>query len=81
MTLAAASLEPQPELRTAGVRLEMAASTLNGVTGRLGVPDGATAEDFTDAIDAHEFAREEYRSWLALVTGQPASLIERLLSL
>jgi hypothetical protein len=68
------------ELRAAAVRLETAAGTLNGVAGRVGTGH-ATAEDFAMAVDVHEYAREEYRSWLAIVTGQPTSFIERLLSL
>ena len=71
---------PCPELRAAAIRLETAAGTLNGVAGRVGTGH-ATAEDFVMAVDGHEYAREEYRSWLAIVTGQPASFIERLLSL
>ena len=68
------------ELSAAAVKLETAAGTLNGVAGRVGTGQ-VTAEDFARAVDDHEFARDEYRSWLALATGQPASFIERLLSL
>lgn len=66
------STEPTcPELRSAAIKLETAAGTLNGVAGRVGTGH-ATAEDF---------AREEYRNWLSIAADQPASHIERLLSL
>jgi hypothetical protein len=69
-----------PELRAAELKLETAAGTLNGIAGRVGTGH-ATAEDFARAVDDHEYAREEYRNWLSIVTGRPASLIERSLSL
>lgn len=68
------------ELSRAAVALEMAAGALNSVAARVG-HGTATADEFANAVDAHEMAREEYRNWLSIATGQPSSHTERLLSL
>lgn len=68
------------ELRSAAIALEVAAGHLNAVAHRVNNGQ-ATAADFTDAIAAHDFARDDYRNQLAQCTGAPAGHTERMLSL
>lgn len=64
----------------AGLHLELVSSTVNSLAARAAT-DGALVDQYDRELENQSHARAAFRAELERVTGLPADLIERRLSL